>query len=105
MYQYLECTPESLTTELIDELRDFENDGLYPPRFKLLFQNQSGRHAAPLPVMITLNGLVDGSVPKPHSITVILGMSLNLFSRRYVIFSLATSLQALIISNRTMVVT
>ena len=88
MYQYLECTPESLTEELIDELRDFENDGLYPQRFKLFFQNQS-RRVVPLPVKMTLNGLVDGSVPKPHSITVILGTSSNL-SQRCIIGFLAS---------------
>ena len=94
MYKYLECTPESLTEEHIHDLRVNQNDGLYPPRFELFFQSRS-RRAVPLPVMITLNGLVDGSVPKPkpkpYSNTVILGMPLNLFTRRCVIVSLSPS--------------
>ena len=86
MYQYLECTPESLTDEHIDELRGFQNKGLYPPRFKLLFFRNQSRHAVCLQVMITLNGLV----PKPYSITMILGMPLNLFTK-CVIVSLSPS--------------
>ena len=86
MYQYLECTPESLTEDHIDELRDFQNKGLYPPRFKLLFFRNQSRRAVCLPVMITLNGLVDGSVPKPYSITMILGMQLNLFPKCVIVF-------------------
>ena len=61
MFVVLECTPVTATIKHDELLERYENDGYYPPRFHLQFENTT--HQATdksCPVTITLTGFDSG---------------------------------------------
>ena len=61
MFEVIECTPETLTEKHVKMMEEYENEGQYPPRFHLQFENTT--HQATdqsCPVTITLTGFVSG---------------------------------------------
>ena len=66
MFKFLDCTPETVTDEDEKTLEAYEDEGQYPPRFHLRFENTT--HEATnksCPVTITLTGFVPDSDSDP----------------------------------------
>ena len=66
MFKFLNCTPETITVEDEKKLEDYEDEGLYPPRFHLRFENMIHQATeTSCPVTITLTGFVPDSDSDP----------------------------------------
>ena len=66
MFKFLNCTPETVTDEDEKTLEDYEDEGLYPPRFHLRFENTTRETTdKSCTVIITLTGFVPDSDSDP----------------------------------------
>ena len=57
-YRVLGCTPETMTDDDIETLKMYEEQGAYPPRFKLLF-SPDGSTSVNVQVTLSICGLKD----------------------------------------------
>ncbi len=61
MFKFLGCTPETITDWDMRILEEYEDAGLYPPRFNLHFENKSHQTKSSCHAKIILTGFVSHS--------------------------------------------